>query len=173
MIRQASESDLDFIEEGYQEHFLYEKEHGAYTVFKEGIYPTRKDAEEALKQGSLFVCEENGAICGSIIIDRKQPDEYRKIDWPGRAADDKVIVIHLLMVRPCMAGKGIGSSLVSYALETAGLRSCEAVRLDTGAQNTPAASLYRKMGFRLAGNASMKVGGEISHNGHLFFEKIL
>lgn len=173
MLRQAVAADLDHIEEGYQEHFLHEREHGAFTVFQEGVYPTIEDAKRALLAGALFVCEESNILAGSIIADTRQPDEYGKIDWPSRAADEKVMVIHLVLVRPGMAGKGIGSSLVNYALETAKQRSCEAVRLDTGSQNTPAVSLYRKLGFELAGTASMKVGGLIAHAGHLFFEKTL
>ena len=105
--------------------------------------------------------------------DRNQPDEYETIDWPSHAPAEKVMVIHLVMVCPEAAGKGIGSSLVKYALEKARQHSCETVRLDTGAQNIPAASLYKKLGFQLAETGTMKVGGVISHTGHLFFEKAL
>lgn len=173
MIRKAVISDLDGIEAGYHEHFAYEREHGAYTVFREGVYPTRHDAERALQEGTLYVYEEAGAVLGSIILDTRQPEEYQNIDWPSGAAAEQVRVIHLLMVRPCAAGKGVGSALVRYAEEAARQGSCLAVRLDTGAQNTPAASLYQKLGFQLVMAASMKVGSIIAHSGHLFFEKKL
>mgnify|MGYP002496390771 FL=1 len=137
------------------------------------MYPTRADAAKALSKGALHVYEENGDILGSIIADRNQPDEYETIDWPSRAPAEKVMVIHLVMVCPEAAGKGIGSSLVKYAMERARQHSCETVRLDTGAQNIPAASLYKKLGFQLAETGTMKVGGVISHTGHLFFEKML
>lgn len=173
MIRQAVIADLESVEKGYHEHFLHEKKYVAYTVFQEGVYPTRKDAEKALRNDSLYVYEENGVVMGSMILDGEQPEEYRKVDWPSRAEDRRVNVIHLLMVRPGASGKGIGSALVNYALETARHRSCEVVRLDTGEQNAPAASLYKKMGFRLAAVSDMKVGGAISHSRHLFFERKL
>lgn len=173
MLRQAVIADLDSIEEGYREHFAHERAHGAYTVFREGVYPTRETAETALQSGSLYVYEENGAILGSIILDHKQPNEYRTIEWQSGASDKEINVIHLLMVRPRAAGKGVGSSLVGYALDIARLRSCTAVRLDTGEQNIPAVSLYTKLGFRLNAASSMKVGGAIFHGRHLFFEKIL
>ena len=35
MLRQATDADLNQVEEGYQKHFLHEKEHGAFTVFQE------------------------------------------------------------------------------------------------------------------------------------------
>ncbi len=173
MIRLAVITDLESIEQGYREHFLYEKMHGAYTVFQEGVYPTRKDAKKALCNNALYVCEENGAVLGSMILDGYQPDEYRKIRWQSKAEDEKVNVIHLLMVRPCAAGKGVGSALVNYAAEVSKQRGCTVIRLDTGEQNIPAVSLYKKLGFRLAEAAPMKVGGAISHKRHLFFEKIL
>ena len=173
MLRQATDADLNQVEEGYQKHFLHEKEHGAFTVFQEGVYPTRADAAKALSKGALHVHDEDGNILGSIIVDRNQPDEYETIDWPSRAPAEKVMVIHLVMVCPEAAGKGIGSSLVKYAMERARHQSCEVVRLDTGAQNIPAASLYKKLGFQLAETGTMKVGGVISHTGHLFFEKTL
>lgn len=173
MIRQAVIADLDDIEQIYREHFAHERTYVAYTVFQEGVYPTRKDAERALRKDALYVCEENGVVTGSMILDGEQPDEYRKIDWPSRAPDEKVRVIHLLMVRPCAAGKGIGSALVNYAVETAKQDSCAVIRLDTGEQNTPAASLYKKSGFELIAVSAMNVGGIISHKRHLFFEKML
>ena len=100
MLRQATDADLNQVEEGYQKHFLHEKEHGAFTVFQEGVYPTRADAAKALSKGALHVYDENGDILGSIIVDRNQPDEYETIDWPNRAPAEKVMVIHLVMVCP-------------------------------------------------------------------------
>ena len=51
--------------------------------------------------------------------------------------------------------------------------ACKVLRLDTGKQNIPAVSLYKKMGFQSVATASMKVGAAIEHSGHLFFEKVL
>ena len=122
-----------------------------------------------MRNESLYVYKENGVVAGSIILNGQQPDEYKKIDWPSQATDEKVNVIHLLMVRPCMTGKGMGSAPVDYALETA--RQCFriAVRLDTGEQNTPVVSLHKKLEFQLTATSSMKVGGIISHKKQLCY----
>ena len=171
--RQAIVSDLDSIEAGYIEHFAHEKKYGAYTIFQEGVYPTREVAETALQIRALYVYEENGVVLGSVILDGQQPEEYKKIEWPSNSPNEKVMVIHLLMVRPSAAGKGIGSLIVNYAVDMAKQLAYAAVRLDTGEQNVPAASLYKKLGFHLVSTSQMKVGGTISHNRHLFFEKIV
>ena len=63
--------------------------------------------------------------------------------------------------------------MVQFILDEARKQGCKAVRLDTGAQNIPARSLYTKIGFHLAGTGSMAIGGVIPHDGHLFFEYVL
>lgn len=171
MIRKAVERDIDQVEESYTELLRYEQEHGAYTVWKLGVYPTRVTAEEALKNGALYVMEQEGEIWGSVILDRTQPKEYEAVNWSQDAGADGVLVIHLLCVRPSKAGRGIGRALVEFALKEGRRLGLVAVRLDTGAQNKPAVALYKKLGFSLAGTGDMAVGGRIAHRNHLFFEK--
>ncbi len=173
MIRKATFNDIKLIEDIYNEHFKHEIEYGAFTVFQKDIYPTRRDAEKAINTGALYVYEKNENIAGSIIVNKVQPTEYKDIVWGQTLRSDEVMVIHLLMVRPSMAGKGIASSLVKYTMELARNNSCKALRLDTGEQNIPAVSLYKKLGFQIVAAASMKVGGIIEHSGHLFLEKVI
>lgn len=173
MIRKATFNDVESIEDTYEEHFKHELEYGAFTVFQRGVYPTRKDAERAIGTETLYVYEVSGNVAGSIIIDKIQPSKYAEIVWARPFSSDEVMVIHLLIVRPSMAGKGIASSLVKYAVELAKNNSCKALRLDTGSQNIPALSLYKKLGFQIVAAASMKVGNTIEHRGHLFLEKVL
>ncbi|MDE7254209.1 MAG: GNAT family N-acetyltransferase [Acetatifactor sp.] len=122
MIRKATFDDIELIEDTYNEHFKHEMEHGAFTVFKKSIYPTKRDAEKAIDNGTLYVYEENDGIAGSIIVDQVQPAEYAKITWEQTFANDEVMVIHLLMVRPSKAGQGIATSSmnVGNAIEHSG-----------------------------------------------------
>lgn len=173
MIRKAVMTDVNLIEDTYNEHFQYELDHTAFTVFKKGVYPTRDDAEQAIHAGTLFVYEENGTIVGSIIINKVQPIEYATIPWKENLSEDEVMVIHLLMVRPSMSGRGIASSLIKFATELAQKNNCKALRLDTGSQNIPAVSLYQKKGFEIIASAPKKVGDVIAHKNHLYLEKIL
>lgn len=173
MIRKAIFDDINLIEDTYNEHFQYEIEHGAFTVFQKGIYPTGKDVKKAINAGTMYVYVGNNNIAGSIIVDKVQPAEYIGIDWGQTLADNEVSVIHLLLVRPSMTGKGIASDLVKYAMKLARNDSCKALRLDTGCQNIPAISLYKKLGFRIVATDSMKVGSTIEHSEHLFLEKLI
>lgn len=60
MIRKAVLNDIALIEDTYDEHFQYEIDHEAFTVFRKGVYPTRRDAQQAVKSGTMFVYEKNG-----------------------------------------------------------------------------------------------------------------
>ena len=171
MIRKAMLQDIDQVEQSYTELLLHEKKYGAYTVWELGVYPTRETAEKSQETGSLYVLEQDGEICGSVIANQNQPEEYEGVNWKFPALPDQVLVIHLLCVRPSKAGKGVGKDLVQYIIEEGKRRNCKAVRLDTGSQNKPAVALYEKLGFELAGTGNMAIGGVIAHDGHLFFEK--
>ena len=72
-----------------------------------------------------------------------------------------------------MSGKGIATSLINYAVELAKTNQCKALRLDTGSQNIPAVSLYKKNGFEIVARGTIKVGGKIEHKNHLYLEKLL
>lgn len=108
-----------------------------------------------------------------MILNQTVPEEYKNIQWKCQALPSEILVLHLLCVRPSKAGQGIGKEMVSYAVEECKHRKCNLLRLDTGKQNIPAVSLYKKLVFELAGTASMNIGGKIAHSDHLFFEKII
>lgn len=171
MIRKATLQDIDQVEKSYIELQLYEQEHGAYTVWELGVYPTRETAKKSLEAGTLYVMEQKGEICASIIVDQIQPEEYTKIKWNYPATSQELLVIHLLCVRPSKAGCGIGKELVQFVINKGKHQNCRTIRLDTGAQNKPAIVLYKKLGFELAASSNMAVGGLIAHDNHLFFEK--
>lgn len=171
MIRIARLQDIDGVEESYAEILAHEKEYGAYTIWEEGVYPIRETAESALENGALYVMEQEGELWASMIIDHVQPGEYENIQWKYTGKQEEILVLHLLCVRPSKAGRGAGKKMVGFAIEEGRRRGCRALRLDTGAQNKPAAALYQKMGFELTGTGGMAVGGLIAHDSHLFFEK--
>jgi len=66
MIRKAILKDVNSIEDTYNEHFQYELNHTAFTVFKKGVYPTKDDAERAIYAGALFVLCYVGSYKGTI-----------------------------------------------------------------------------------------------------------
>ena len=170
MIRRAVTADIDAVERHYTELLAFESEHGSRTNWKSGVYPTRRVAEKGVEDGSLFVLEEEGELCASMLLNHVQPEVYASIPWQYPAEAEKVLVIHTLCVPPSCAGKGIGTRMVRFAEKEAGARECQVLRLDTWEHNAPAASLYRRLGFRYAGIAAVMFEGCIAEN-LIFFEK--
>lgn len=170
MVRNAVINDINGVEKNYIELLNYEKEHGAFTVWEMGVYPTRETAEKALSTGSLYVIEQKGEICASMILNQIQPEEYNKIKWKYDVKQKETAVVHLLCVSPLKKGCGYGTEMIKFAVQKGRKLNCKAIRLDTGLQNKPAIALYTKLGFELAGTANMAIGGVIEHSNHLFFE---
>ncbi|HJD97095.1 GNAT family N-acetyltransferase [Mailhella massiliensis] len=167
MIRRARECDIDAVEKHYVELLTFEREHGSTTNWKMGVYPTRGVAERGVAEGWLYVMEEEGEVCASMLLNHVQLDVYASISWQYAAEPDKVLVIHTLCVPPSQAGKGAGTRMVLFALEEAARRGCDVMRLDTWEHNEPAAKLYLRLGFRYAGKAATLFEGGIDE--HLIF----
>lgn len=67
-------------------------------------YFQAQTARATLNAGTLHVHEKDARIAGSLIVNDAEPPEYASVAW-NFAPRGKVLVIHLLMVRPGMAGK--------------------------------------------------------------------
>lgn len=161
MIRKATAADLPAIAKGYRDLLLYERDHGSSTNWVLDLYPTGQTAERALERDDLYVLEDEGAYRGSMILNQDQAEEYGAVEWLYPATVEEVLVVHTLCIPPQQAGKGYGRQMVTFALEEARRKGCKVVRLDTWAENHPAASLYQKMGFRLAGTGRILLQGVI------------
>ncbi len=172
MIRKAEIKDIDNVGSGYRELLLYEKEHGTSSNWVLDVYPVRATAENALKEGTLYVAEEEGIICGSAIFNHYQPKEYQKGAWKYYAEDDNVLVIHTLCIHPEHKGKGLGTAFVKFAEELAREKGCTVMRFDTWAGNEAAKALYTKLGYSTAGGAYVMLAGLIPEE-QIFFEKKL
>lgn len=161
MIRKARINDIDRVGDSYTELLTYEQEHGTNSNWVPGVYPTRSVARKAFEEDTLYVLEENGKVCASMILNKVQPEEYGTMDWMYRAEPEEVLVLHTLCVPPSSAGKGYGREMVRYTLDFAEKTGMKAVRLDTWVGNKPAASLYTKMGFRAVGVTHVVLNGLI------------
>ncbi len=170
LIRPATGQDLDGVLQGYEELLKHEEQHGAYTRWKRGVYPTKETAQTSLDEGTLHVLEQDGEICASVILNRVQPMEYASIEWKHEVAPDEALVIHTLCVRPSKSGGGMGRKMVAYAMERARQMGCKVIRLDTSARNRPAVSLYVKLGFDIVSSSRILLDGLIPDDDHLFLE---
>lgn len=150
MIRKAEDSDLAGVVAGYLERMEYELIHGAFTLWKIGVYPTLDTAREAFQAGTLYLLEEDGAICASMILNETQSPEYADVPWKYPAALGEVLVLHTLCVPPSKSGRGYGKKITQFAVQEAGRLGYRVMRLDTGTRNKPAMAIYTGAGFEIS-----------------------
>ena len=173
MIRKATVEDISAIAALYNEAIDYEDSHIKYTSWKKGIYPTADTARFGIKNDSLYVFEDNGTLLASVILDNRQPPEYRNVEWGVCAKHNEVLVIHTLCVHPSCAGLGIGSAIIEFAKQLAQKTNCVAIRLNTTSRNTLASRFYEKNGFNVVSKQKMLLNGQIACNEHSFMEFLL
>lgn len=152
IIRRAVLEDIPGVTAIY-DHILTEEENGRAVVgWIRGVYPTEKTALDALKAGTLFVLEQDGAIAAAAKIDRNQVPEYADAPWryPDAPAE-QVMVLHTLVVDPAQAGRGCGTEFVRFYERYALDHGCPYLRMDTNARNTAARRLYNRLGYWEAG----------------------
>lgn len=151
IIRKATEADIDAVEKLYDAIHTAE-EAGQQTIgWIRGIYPVRETAERAFDRGELYVLEDDGEIHGTGIINNTQDASYANGNWAGEAPDDKVCVLHTLVIDPACSGRGYGKAFVAfyenYAMET----GCTELRFDTNERNSVARTMYKKLGYTEVG----------------------
>ena len=158
MIRKAEENDVACVAAIY-EHILDRPDCFDVIGWIRGIYPTYATAQAASDRGDLYVFEENGAVIAAAIINKLQVDNYADCPWQFDAPDDRVLVLHTLVVDPAASHKGVGSSFVAYYEAMAKNLGCTVLRMDTNVKNSPARSLYKKLGYREAGIVPCEFNG--------------
>lgn len=159
MFRLAEEKDIEAVSRIYDMIHTCE-EMGETTIgWARNVYPTRSTCEVALKNGHLFVCEEDGEILASAIINHIQVPEYAMCHWSEEVPDDKVMVLHTLCVVPELKGKGIGTKFVAFYEEYAKSKGCTSLRMDTQVINIPARTLYKKLGYTEIGTVFCEFNG--------------
>jgi len=150
MIRKATAADIDQISAIYER--IHEREQSGLCQigWLPGVYPVRDTALAALERDDLFVCEEQGKILASAVINRVQVDVYADGNWLYLAEDDEVLVLHTLTVDPEAEHGGIGRGFVAFYEQMASEMGCRVLRMDTNAKNARARTFYERLGYREA-----------------------
>ena len=116
-------------------------------AWKKDIYPTSEDLKNAIEQGWLYYGVINNRIAAAMVLNHLQNDAYKNPDWKTIAADEEVMVIHLLGVHKDFTRQGTGLAMVRYAVSLAKETGMKTLRLDVLKGNLPAEKLYEKAGF--------------------------
>lgn len=150
-IRKATFNDIDSVAEIYKKIHNLEESGEVSIGWNSKVYPIRETALDALKAGTLFVMTINDEVAASAIINQVQPSAYSSMEWSYPASDNKVGVLHTLVVDPSFGKQGIGKAFVSYFEKYCKEHGYEVVRLDTQVKNTRPFNMYLNLGYKLAG----------------------
>ncbi|MCL2576108.1 MAG: GNAT family N-acetyltransferase [Defluviitaleaceae bacterium] len=140
-------SDTDELEQLYDDINDYLDANINYPYWKKGVYPTRKDAEDGIVKGTLFVLKISGKIAGSMLLNHIQYDAYAQAKWGVDAYGDEVMVLYRLVTHPDFMKQGVSSHLLDFAKKYALEKGCKTIRLDVTPRNIPAIALYEKHGY--------------------------
>ncbi|MDD3334317.1 MAG: GNAT family N-acetyltransferase [Eubacteriales bacterium] len=161
MIRPATEQDIEAIAQSYEDLLQYELVNGSSSNWKLGVYPTIKVPQQAVAKGTMYVLEEDGAVCASMILNDEQGPEYQKIQWSSHPKAGETLVIHTLCIPPQRAKRGYGKQMLAYAKQFAVQQRYTVIRIDTYAHNEPAKRFYLANGFSIQGYHSTLFEGVI------------
>ena len=150
-IRKATEADIPAVAAIY-DALLGREEQGLLTTgWTRGVYPTAQTARDSLAAGTLYVMEDGGRVTAAAKIDQTQMAQYAQCRWQHDAPPEQVLVLHTLVVDPAVKGKGCGTAFVAFYEQLACDTDRPFLRIDTNARNTPARTLYAKLGYTEAG----------------------
>ena len=161
MIRPATAADLTAIEAIYNAIFDAEEAGPVYTNWQRGKYPTADTARQVLREGTLYVGEDDGVLWGVVNLNGVQLPEYADIPWTIPAEPQQVAVPHTLCIHPAQAGRGRAREMIAFCEETARRQGRTVMRLDTWEGNAPANAMYPRLGYRLAGGTEFFFQGYI------------
>ena len=147
-IRKAASADLDAVALIYS-HIHTEEEQGRAVIgWQRGVYPERETAEKALERDDLFVEELDGIPVGTAIINQQQVDVYAGAPWEYEAPEERVMVLHTLVIDPQAPARGLGRAFVAFYEQYAREHGCPYLRMDTNVRNVRARAFYQKLGYK-------------------------
>ena len=154
-IRLASTEDLDEIWMTLVE-VCRQMPHDRYSPqWTLGVYPSKDDVMEAIAQCSFYVGVLDGRIVATMIVRRRDDDEYANVPWPSGLRGNEVSTVHLVAVHPSLRGKGVGSELVREAIRLSRAWGKRAIHLDVMLGNLAASRIYTAEGFAYVGNSEV------------------
>lgn len=157
-IRKCKESDVPAVGEFYDRIVRWLDAHINYPKWMYKLYPSEHSARAMTKEGAQYLCAEDGRIIGAFVLNTDPEGAYHKGHWSRELPDGSFMVIHALAVAPEYQGKGLGSEIVRFCIETAKAGGYRAIRLDIVPGNLPAQKLYEKNGFSYIEDADLERG---------------
>lgn len=152
-IRPATQADIEAVAKIYDDARIFMKENGNPDQWA-GEYPDGYDVERGIKNGTSYVCEEDGEILAGFHFERNADDPtYRTIyegDWLNA---EPYSVIHRIAVKH--HGRGIVDFCFNECFKELGN-----IKIDTHRDNIPMQKCLLRCGFQYCGIIYLANGEE-------------
>src|SRR4029434_7281244 len=142
LIRGATSADADAVVETLTEAAKWVEELDGTIMWVEGELEQERVRTEA-GSGMFVVAEVDGRVAGAM---RFQLED--RLFWPDLDGADSAFV-HRLAVRRALAGQGISTTLLEWAVDQARTLGKRYLRLDCDADRSRLRAFYERFGFRL------------------------
>lgn len=123
--------------------------------WKKGIYPSNDFLQENIKNGNLYLLENEDGIAACVVINNLWNEGYEGITWAIDCKKEEVLVPHALAVKPDLQQNGLGKQVVQDIISIAKKTGKKTIRLDILAGNIAAERLYTQMGFKYVQKKTM------------------
>lgn len=119
LFKKANLEDFHMIKQFYWDLIDEMSDQNDKIGWKKGIYPTDSFLQESLDRGELFVLEEGGGLCASVLLNSACNEGYAGVTWIIECGENEILVPHALAVSPSRQGKGIGRYFMEEILKLA------------------------------------------------------
>ncbi|MCL2873342.1 MAG: GNAT family N-acetyltransferase [Defluviitaleaceae bacterium] len=158
IIRLAAINDIFEIEKFYNAVIDYANDNINYCGWKKGIYPARKDIEQDISEGTIYIAFVNGEISGAIVLNHEPTQSPDNGSWMIDAKDEEVFNVRRFAVHPDFWGQKVGKLLLEFSYNLAKKRGIKALRLDVFKDNMPAIKSYEKCGYSYIDTVDLGLG---------------
>lgn len=121
----------------------------------QGGYPQREVIERDIDDDASWLVYDGDVAVATAMLAHRDEVNYHTLDgeWVTTSTPEhpSYVVIHRVAVSGMRAKGGVGSFVVTSAIELARECGCESVRVDTHPGNVPMRRLLEKYGFDLCG----------------------
>jgi len=165
-------SDIDEVEQIYNDLNDHLEKEINYPGWIKGIYPVRQNAIDGVGHGNLYVAKHNGKIVASLILSHKPEPAYYKAKWEFESDYSDVFIVYTFVVHPDFLKCGVGKALMDFSIEYSINSHAKSIRLDVYERNMPAIRLYEKCGFKYIDTVDLGLGN-YGLNWFRLYEKLL
>ncbi|MGN0778431.1 MAG: GNAT family N-acetyltransferase [Aristaeellaceae bacterium] len=117
---------------------------GGLTMWKWGEYPSEAVLTEDIRQGWLYMVQEEGHILACVAVNQIAEDDYANLPWQE---EGKVGLFHRLAVAPESQGKHLAEGVMEGVKDVLRAQGCTVLRGDVYGGNPKALRLYQRIGM--------------------------